>query len=87
MSNFSLSPKNVRFVLIGLIVMVAGYILMSGGGSSDPDVFNPEIFNFRRLVISPLLVIIGIVIVIVAIMKKPREDKDDKGGQLSLIHI
>ena len=81
MSNFSLSPKNVRFVLIGLIVMVAGYILMSGGGSSDPDVFSPEIFNFRRLVISPLLVIIGIVIVIVAIMKKPREDKDDKGGQ------
>ncbi len=81
MSNFSLSPKNVRFVLIGLIVMVAGYILMAGGGSSDPDVFNPEIFNFRRLVISPLLVIIGIVIVIVAIMRKPREDKDDKGGQ------
>ena len=81
MSNFSLSPKNVRFVLIGLIVMVAGYILMAGGGSSDPDVFNPEIFNFRRLVISPLLVIIGIVIVIMAIMKKPREDKDDKGGQ------
>lgn len=81
MSNFSLAPKNVRFVLIGLIVMVAGYILMSGGGSSDPDVFNPEIFNFRRLVIAPLLVIIGIVIVIVAIMKKPREDKDDKGGQ------
>ena len=81
MSNFSLSPKNVRFVLIGLIVMVAGYILMSGGGSSDPDVFNPEIFNFRRLVIAPLLVIIGIVIVIVAIMKKPREDKEDKDGQ------
>ena len=81
MSNFSLSPKNVRFVLIGLIVMVAGYILMAGGGSSDPDVFNPEIFNFRRLVISPLLVIIGIGIVIVAIMKKPRQGKDDKSGQ------
>ena len=81
MSNYSLSPKNVRFVLIGLIVMVAGYILMAGGGSSDPDVFNPEIFNFRRLVISPLLVILGIVIVIVAIMKKPREDKEDKNGQ------
>lgn len=81
MSNFSLAPKNVRFVLIGLIVMVAGYILMAGGGSSDPDVFNPEIFNFRRLVISPLLVIIGIGIVIVAIMKKPRKGKDDKSGQ------
>jgi uncharacterized membrane protein YhdT len=81
MSKFSLSTKNVRFVLIGLIVMVAGYILMAGGGSSDPNVFNPEIFNFRRLVISPLLVIIGIVIVILAIMKKPREDKEDREGQ------
>ncbi|NLX40431.1 MAG: DUF3098 domain-containing protein [Bacteroidales bacterium] len=81
MSNFSLSTKNVRFVLIGLIVMVAGYILMAGGGSSNPNVFNPEIFNFRRLVISPLLVILGIVIVILAIMKKPREDKEDKDGQ------
>jgi len=55
--------------------------LMAGGGSSDPNVFNPEIFNFRRLVISPLLVIIGIVIVILAIMKKPREDKEDREGQ------
>jgi uncharacterized membrane protein YhdT len=81
MSKFSLSTKNVRFVLIGLIVMVAGYILMAGGGSSDPNVFNPDIFNFRRLVISPLLVIIGIVIVILAIMKKPREDKEDREGQ------
>jgi len=81
MSKFSLSTKNVLFVLIGLIVMVAGYILMAGGGSSDPNVFNPEIFNFRRLVISPLLVIIGIVIVILAIMKKPREDKEDREGQ------
>jgi membrane-bound ClpP family serine protease len=81
MSNFSLSTKNVRFVLIGLIVMVAGYILMAGGGSSNPNVFNPEIFNFRRLVISPLLVILGIVIVILAIMKKPRKDKEDKDGQ------
>ena len=81
MSKFSLSTKNVRFVLIGLIVMVAGYILMAGGGSSDPNVFNTEIFNFRRLVISPLLVIIGIVIVILAIMKKPREDKEDREGQ------
>ncbi len=81
MINFSLSSKNVRFVLIGLIVMVAGYILMAGGGSSDPNVFNPEIFNFRRLVLSPLLVILGIVIVILAIMKKPREDRDDNEKQ------
>ncbi|MDD2595686.1 MAG: DUF3098 domain-containing protein [Bacteroidales bacterium] len=76
MSNFSLSSKNVRFVLIGLIVMVAGYVLMIGGGTSDPNVFNYDMFDFRRLVISPILVILGIVIVIIAIMKKPKETNE-----------
>lgn len=73
MANFSVSEKQVKFIIVGLIVMVAGYILMMGGGSSDPNVFNDAMFNFRRLVISPLLVIIGIVIIIVSIMKKPKE--------------
>ncbi len=69
MSKFSLPAKNVRLVLVGLIVMVSGYILMMGGGSSDPDVFNEAMFDFRRLVASPLLVLLGIVIIIVSIMK------------------
>ena len=67
MANFSLPPKNVRFILIGLIVMVAGYILMIGGGSSDPQVFNYDMFDFRRLVAAPVVIVAGIVIVIVAI--------------------
>jgi hypothetical protein len=69
MSKFSLPAKNVRLILVGLIVMVSGYILMMGGGSSDPDVFNEAMFDFRRLVASPLLVLLGIVIIIVSIMK------------------
>lgn len=76
MANFSLSEKNVKKVIIGLIVMVAGYILMIGGGSDDPNVFNPQIFSFTRLVVSPILVICGIVIIIVSIMKRPKEDDD-----------
>lgn len=76
MANFSLSEKNVRKVIIGLIVMVAGYILMMGGGSDDPNVFNPQIFSFTRLVVSPILVICGIVIIVVSIMKRPKEDDD-----------
>lgn len=76
MANFSLPPKNVRFILIGLIVMVAGYILMIGGGSSDPQVFNYDMFDFRRLVLSPLLVILGIVIIIIAIMRRPKNDAE-----------
>ena len=78
MANFSLPSKNVRFILIGLIVMVAGYILMIGGGSSDPQVFNYDMFDFRRLVLSPLLVILGIAIIIVAIMRRPKDGNGDK---------
>lgn len=77
MSKFTLPPKNVRLILVGLIVMVSGYILMLGGGSSDPDVFNEAMFDFRRIVASPLLVLMGIVIIIVSIMK-PRSDRDSE---------
>ena len=58
----------MRFLLVGLIVMVSGYILMSGGGSDDPQVFNYAMFDFRRMVAAPITIIAGIVIVIVAIM-------------------
>ncbi len=78
MSNnkFALSPKSVRFIIVGLIVMISGYILMIGGGSDDPNVFNPEMFNFTRLVVSPLLILLGVAIIIIAIMKKPKGDDE-----------
>lgn len=62
-------PRNVRLLLAGLVVMVSGYILMSGGGSDDPQVFNYAMFDFRRLVAAPLVIICGIIVEIVAIMK------------------
>lgn len=49
--------------------MVSGYILMTGGGSSDPEVFNYAMFDFRRLVAAPVVIILGIIIEVVAIMK------------------
>jgi hypothetical protein len=48
--------------------MVSGYVLMSGGGSTDPEVFNYSMFDFRRMVAAPLVIILGIVIEVVAIM-------------------
>lgn len=75
--NFSVSPAGVKTILIGLVLMVSGYILMLGGGSNDPAVFNDAMFDFRRMVASPVLVVLGIVIVIVAIMSRP-SDKSDK---------
>ncbi|MBQ7222142.1 MAG: DUF3098 domain-containing protein [Bacteroidales bacterium] len=76
MANFSVSKKGVKQILIGLIVMVSGYILMLGGGSSDPTVFNDAMFDFRRLVAAPILIILGIVIIIVAIMGKKNAEKE-----------
>ena len=67
-TKMPITRKGLRFLLIGLIVMISGYILMSGGGSDDPQVFNYAMFDFRRMVAAPITIIAGIVIVIVAIM-------------------
>ena len=64
-----ITARGLRLLLIGLIVMISGYILMMGGGSDDPQVFNYAMFDFRRMVAAPIVIILGIVIEIVAIMK------------------
>lgn len=64
-----ITAKGLRLLLIGLIVMISGYILMMGGSSDDPQVFNYAMFDFRRMVAAPIVIILGIVIEIVAIMK------------------
>lgn len=63
-----ITPQGLKYLLVGLIVMVSGYILMMGGGSDDPQVFNWEMFNFRRMVAAPVVIILGIVIEVIAIM-------------------
>lgn len=65
----AITPRGLKLLIIGLIVMVSGYILMTGGGSDDPQVFNYAMFDFRRMVAAPIVIILGIVIEIVAIMK------------------
>jgi hypothetical protein len=66
--KMAITPKGLKYLLVGLIVMVSGYILMTGGGSDDPNVFNYAMFDFRRMVAAPLVIVLGIVIEIVAIM-------------------
>ena len=72
------SGKGLRLLLMGLVVMVAGFILMIGGGAVEPDKFNWAMFDFRRLVAAPLVIICGIVIEIVAIMRRPKPGKDEE---------
>lgn len=64
----AITPKGLKYLLVGLIVMISGYILMMGGGSEDPEVFNYAMFDFRRMVAAPIVIIAGIVIEIIAIM-------------------
>ena len=66
--KMAITPKGLKYLLIGLIVMISGYILMTGGGSDDPQVFNYAMFDFRRMVAAPIVIVLGIVIEIVAIM-------------------
>ena len=75
-----ITPKGLKYLLVGLLVMVSGYILMSGGGSDDPQVFNYAMFDFRRLVAAPIVIILGIIIEIIAIMGvfKGNKEKTDK---------
>ena len=61
---------NYKTLLIGIAVIVLGFILMSGGGSDDPKVFNEDVFSFRRIRLAPTLVLIGFGITIYSIFKK-----------------
>ena len=73
-----MTPKGLRLLLAGLLVMVAGYILMTGGGTRDPQVFNEAMFDFRRLVAAPVVILCGIVIEVVAIMGWFRKNGEDE---------
>ena len=73
--DFIFGKANYKIMLIGLVVIAVGFILMSGGGSDDPTVFNPEIYNFRRIRLAPTLVLIGFGIQIYAILFGRKENK------------
>ncbi len=72
-SEFLFGKKNYMLMLIGIAVIAVGYILMAGGGSDDPAVFNEEIYNFRRIRLAPTFVLIGLGIEIYAIMAKSKK--------------
>lgn len=63
---------------IGLAVIAIGFILMSGGGSDNPAVFDVSIFNFRRIHLAPALVLIGFAIEIYAILVNPNKEENTK---------
>ena len=63
--------KNYQIMFVGLAFIISGFILMSGGDTGDETSFNPEIFNFQRITLAPILILTGFVIEVFAIMYKP----------------
>lgn len=73
--SFVFVRKNYQFLFIGIGFMALGFILMAGGKSTDPNLFNPEIYNFRRIRLAPTLVLIGLGIQAYAILLDPNKQK------------
>jgi len=70
---FAFGKENYILMLSGVFLIILGFVLMTGGGSKDPNVFNEDMFDFRRLTLSPILILVGFGLGIVAIMKRPKD--------------
>jgi hypothetical protein len=75
--EFVFERKNYKFMLIGVAFIVVGFILMTGGGSDDPNVFNPEIYNWQRIRLAPAMVLLGFAIEVYAILLKPDSKEEN----------
>ena len=74
--EFLFGKKNYTIMISGIIIILIGFILMAGGGSDDPNVFNEDIYNFRRIRLAPTIVLIGLAVEIYAIMANPKKKAD-----------
>ena len=75
--EFALGKQNYILMLIGFVILIIGFLLMVGGKSEDPNVFNYEMFSFRRITLAPLVVLFGFGFEIWAIMKKPSKNAEE----------
>ena len=73
--NMPVTRKGLMVIAAGVAIMFVGYILMIGGGSSDPKIFNPAMFDFRRITLAPVVIIAGIAVVIAGIMNREKKKK------------
>lgn len=72
-SNFLFGKKNYIILIAGLLVIALGFILMSGGNSDNPEIFNPEVFSFRRIRLSPMVIFLGFGVCIYSIFYTPKK--------------
>jgi hypothetical protein len=71
--DYLFNKKRYRFLILSILIIGIGFVLMSGGESTDPDIFNNEIYNFRRIKLAPLIVVLGFVLCIFSILYKDKK--------------
>ena len=76
-NKMAMTARGLKLMIAGLLVMAAGFILLAGSGSDGPQVFNYDMFDFRRLVAAPIVIVAGIVVVVVSIMRRPKDKKEE----------
>ena len=78
MRDFAFGKENFIIIAIAVVFIIVGFVLMSGGGPVDEVSFNPEIFSPRRIVVAPIVTVFGFSLVVVVIMKKPKDAQNSK---------
>ena len=73
MKDFAFGKENFILIAVAVALITIGFLLMSGGSSPDGISFNPEIFSTRRIVVAPIVVVLGFALVVVGILKKPKD--------------
>ena len=73
--EFTFGPTNYKLMGLGIVLLIIGFVLLSGGGSDDPNVFNYDIFDARRLIIAPLFMLAGFLLEIYAIMHRKKDSE------------
>jgi len=71
--DYLFNKRRYRFLTLSILIIGIGFVLMSGGESNDPDIFNNEIYNFRRIRLAPLIVVLGFVLCIFSILYKDKK--------------
>lgn len=79
--DFAFEKINYIWMLIGIALLALGYILLIGGGSNNPDEFNNALFDTRRLVIAPILMVAGIIVEICSILLRPKKKSQDETNE------
>ena len=71
--GFAFGKMNYQLLIAGVVLIIIGFMLMSGGGSDDPKIYNTAIFNFRRITLAPIVVLSGFAVVMLSVMKKAKD--------------